>query len=66
MPNLPIYDVSDSMSDLLKADSTSDTVTATKTKFGDALKAIGQSVQGFEIELTRDKTPTDAAIFESR
>jgi len=66
MPNLPIHDVSDSKSDLLKADATPTLIAPPKTKFGDALKAIGQSVQGFEIELTRDKTPTDAAIFESR
>ena len=37
---------------------------APKIKLGDALKAIGQNVQGFEIDLTRDDTPINAAIFE--
>lgn len=35
-----------------------------KIKLGDAIHAIGQSLQGIELHLTRDKTSTDAAIFE--
>ena len=41
-----------------------DAIAVPQMKMGDAIKAIGQSVRGFEIQIERDKTPTDAAIFE--
>ena len=77
MSTLTIRNVSETTHFLLKARAKSnrrsteaevrailDAVAAPKIKLGDAIKAIGQSVQGFELQIVRDKTPTDAAIFE--
>lgn len=47
-----------------EAQASSNALPTQQIKPGDAIKTIGQSVQGFELKLTRDKTPTDAAIFE--
>ena len=77
MSTLTIRNVSDNTHYLLKARAKSngrsteaevrailDAVAAPQKKLGDAIKAIGQSVRGFELQIERDKTPIDAAIFE--
>ena len=60
MSKLAIRNVADTTNDV--ADS--DAIATQQINLGDAICAIGQSFQGFELQLTRDKTPTDAAIFE--
>ena len=77
MSTLTIRNVSETTHYLIKARAKSngrstkaevrailDAIAEPQMKFGDAIKAIGQSVRGFELQITRDKTPTDAAIFE--
>ena len=48
-----------------QAHATFSSVARPQVKLGDAIKAIGQNVQGFELQLTRDKTLIDAANFDS-
>ena len=62
-PNLPTRDVPETTHDMPKESATSNSITAPKIKFGDAIKAIGQSVQGFELQITRDKTPIKVPTF---